>query len=83
MLFRSLSELHKSYDAPFLTLQVHDELIVDAPALPGLEWHLDLMRTIKRIMEMAGEMYGVKTPADGSIIRSSWDKAEEVELMYA
>jgi DNA polymerase I-like protein with 3'-5' exonuclease and polymerase domains len=80
---RHLSELYKSYDSPFLTLQVHDELIVDAPALPGLDWHLDLMRTIKRIMEMAGEMYGVKTPADGSIIRSSWDKAEEVELMYA
>lgn len=75
-----LTNKFKSEDAPFLSLQVHDELIVDAPAAPGREWHLDLMRKIKQIMEDAGAMYGVKTPADGSIIKTSWDQAEEVEL---
>lgn len=52
----------------FLTLTVHDELIVDAPA----NWSLNNVFRIQEIMEKHGRLLGFHTPVSVSCITDNW-----------
>lgn len=58
---------------PFLALQVHDELVIDAPDFwdCGDKPHNHVLR-IKSIMESAGYKLGMNTPVEASIVRDHW-----------
>ena len=64
----------------FLSLQVHDQLIADIPADQPWESIITLAKDLKRLMEQAGAEFGVKTPADASVVREYWTKSEALSL---
>jgi DNA polymerase-1 len=84
---------YDSLPEAFLTMQIHDELIIDFQYrsddnlrdLSGddLEDALGIYKTdvlmVKSIMEQAGKSLGFVTPASVSVVVDSWDKVIELE----
>jgi DNA polymerase I-like protein with 3'-5' exonuclease and polymerase domains len=55
-----------------LVLQVHDELVFDAPA----DVDPRVINHLKLLMESAGSEYGMTTPVDVTKIVTSWDEGK-------
>ena len=66
------------YDT-FMSMQVHDELVFDAPYLPP-EKERKLIGTIAKVMEASGSKYGIVTPVNISKTTTTWADAEEIVL---
>jgi DNA polymerase I-like protein with 3'-5' exonuclease and polymerase domains len=66
------------YDT-FLSMQVHDELVFDAPVLPP-EKERKLLTMISNTMETAGARFGIVTPVTLSKTTTNWAEAEEISL---
>ena len=67
----SLCKVYRDNNYGYLSLQVHDELIADfrSMSLASLTPHA---LTLKKLMEKAGSVYGVVTPASMSVVTESW-----------
>lgn len=72
-----------NYRNPYLTLQVHDELVFDFPipatAKEKMSQRLTL-KTIKTIMESCGSELGVVTPVNVEVARDNWKDTEKISL---
>lgn len=71
-----VSNYLKTLNDVHLTLQVHDELVVDFPKGNGGEpWKTNLpkVQEIKRLMELGGEDLGLPTPCSIEYHEKSWD----------
>ena len=75
----SIRHLFEEGDEPFITLQVHDEVIYDLPSDIEDKLLKKIASKLKRNMEKAGEAIGMKTPVDAEIIRTSWDRGEDFD----
>jgi len=53
-------------------LQIHDELLFDAPEKPSKK----ILTDLPAIMASQGEAIGIPLPVSGNIIHDSWDKGE-------
>jgi DNA polymerase I-like protein with 3'-5' exonuclease and polymerase domains len=70
-----LEEVSKKIGESFITLQVHDELVLDLPAGRGSKpWltNLGTIREVKRIMESMGDRIGVPTPVAVEYHADNW-----------
>jgi len=70
-----LEKIAHTYEyPPYMTMQVHDEIVFDAPTnrTKQLPYHL------KNLMESAGQTVGMETPVDVDLITTSWDKGEKL-----
>ena len=90
---RYLRTLQKEHDinAKFL-LPVHDELVFEFPTAgnkPILKTSdsgkstvflkdLSHVRTLCKLMESAGDYFGIKTPVDPQVVLKSWDKGYDI-----
>jgi len=80
---RYLEKIRHAFDEgeePFITLQVHDEIIYEFPADMDDKTLRHHARKLKRNMEKSGEVIGMVTPVEVDIIRSSWDKGEPFDV---
>lgn len=68
----------------FITLQVHDELVIDCPSGVGRGEHqytynLPIMREVKRLMELGGDDISVPTPVGCEFCPVNWAEGIDVE----
>lgn len=66
------AEILKAWEDHFMIMQVHDELDFDVPADFNHQVAIDLQGA----MEQSGEDYGLPTPVEIDLIRSSWASGE-------
>jgi DNA polymerase I-like protein with 3'-5' exonuclease and polymerase domains len=62
---------------PFITLQVHDELVLDFPVGKGKKPHLTNLPRVRKIaslMESCGQAIGVSTPVSIEYHSQGWDE---------
>lgn len=66
-------------EEPFITLQVHDEIIYDFPIMDNrsIKYHA---KKLKKNMEKAGSDLGMRTPVDVEIIRKTWDNGVHLDV---
>jgi len=60
----------------YLTLNVHDELVFDAP----WGWSMGHVRKLCSLMEQAGTSIGLNTPVDADLITTTWAEGETIKL---
>lgn len=75
----SIKHLFADGEEPFITLQVHDEVIYDLPSDLDDKLLKKIASKLKRNMESAGVAIGMITPVDAEIIRTSWDRGEDYD----
>lgn len=69
-------ETIRRFGVNYLTLFVHDELVIDSPR--SVRIPKPLLSEVMRLMEKAGNRLGVVTPVSASIVEDSWDKGVEI-----
>lgn len=77
----AMTMLHETgvvdWDGCSIIGNIHDQLIIEVSRSYPI---LRLARKIKKIMELAGSMYGVSTPVEMTVVRESWDNSEKLNL---
>ena len=76
-----IKPLYRKGKEPFITMQVHDELVFDAPyALFPNKKENTLPHKLCKLMEDAGQTVGMSTPVECDILTTSWDNPEKLTL---
>lgn len=78
--FRSIRKWFDEGEEPYITLQVHDELLYDLPSDVDDVLLRKIAKKLKQNMEVAGKSMGMITPVDAEIIRDSWDRGESFDV---
>lgn len=71
-------ETIRKYLINYITMFVHDEIVVDGKKHKDLP--MPLLKGIQTRMEKCGKRLGVKTPVGCSIVTKSWDDPTEIAL---
>ena len=65
----------------FITMQVHDELVLDMPnPTSNKRYNLPIITEVKRLMELGGEGISVPTPVGVKYHVNNWAEGESVEF---
>jgi len=67
----------------FITMQVHDELVLDLPCGPKRGSNLAHIMEVKRLMELSGDDIGIPLRVDYSFHPNNWAKSEDPEEAVA
>lgn len=67
----------------FITLQVHDELVIDLPVAKSGKSNLPIIMEVKRLMELSGNDFGLPLRTSVSYHPDNWSKHTEYQPTVA